>query len=290
MIGTSTIVKGKRFDFSGFFLYTFLTVLGLLMLAPLVYMFSSALKPTSELFLFPPRFFVVNPTLKNFKDLILATGTSIVPFSRYIFNSIVVSSCIVVGSIVIAAMAAYPLSKHEMPFKKLIFNMILLALMFAPQVTQIPQFIVIKELGLINTYVALIIPALAAPVSLFLMKQFLDQIPNALLEATRIDGGNEWTTFWKVVMPMLKPAWATLALFSFISAWNDPWAANIYTTTEDMKTLPLALQTLSGGYGVVARTGTVAAASFLMVVPTILVFVITQRMVLETMAHSGIKE
>ncbi|GMK39649.1 ABC transporter permease [Paenibacillus sp. CCS19] len=290
MIGTSTIVKGKRFDFSGFFLYAFLTALGLLMLAPLVYMFSSALKPTSELFLFPPRFFVVNPTLKNFKDLILATGTSIVPFSRYIFNSIVVSSCIVVGSIVIAAMAAYPLSKHDMPFKKLIFNMILLALMFAPQVTQIPQFIVIKELGLINTYVALIIPALAAPVSLFLMKQFLDQIPNALLEATRIDGGNEWTTFWKVVMPMLKPAWATLALFSFISAWNDPWAANIYTTTEDMKTLPLALQTLSGGYGVVARTGTVAAASFLMVVPTILVFVITQRMVLETMAHSGIKE
>lgn len=290
MIGTSSIVKGKRFDFSGLFLYTFLTVLGLLMLAPLVYMFSSALKPTSELFLFPPRFFVVNPTLKNFKDLLLATGTSIVPFSRYIFNSIVVSSFIVVGSIVIAAMAAYPLSKHDMPFKKFIFNMILLALMFAPQVTQIPQFIVIKELGLINTYVALIIPALAAPVSLFLMKQFLDQIPNALLEATRIDGGNEWTTFWKVVMPMLKPAWATLALFSFISAWNDPWAANIYTTTEDMKTLPLALQTLSGGYGVVARTGTVAAASFLMVVPTILVFVITQRMVLETMAHSGIKE
>jgi ABC-type glycerol-3-phosphate transport system permease component len=177
-----------------------------------------------------------------------------------------------------------------MPFKRAIFSMILLALMFAPQVTQIPQFIVIKELGLINTYVALIIPALAAPVSLFLMKQFLDQIPNALLEATRIDGGNEWTTFWKVVMPMLKPAWATLALFSFISAWNDPWAANIYTTTEDMKTLPLALQTLSGGYGVVARTGTVAAASFLMVVPTILVFVITQRLVLETMAHSGIKE
>jgi ABC-type sugar transport system, permease component len=290
VIGTSSIVKGKRFDFSGLFLYTFLTALGLLMLAPLVYMFSSALKPTSELFLFPPRFFVVNPTLKNFKDLLLATGTSIVPFSRYIFNSIVVSSFIVVGSIIIAAMAAYPLSKHDMPFKRFIFNMILLALMFAPQVTQIPQFIVIKELGLINTYAALIIPALAAPVSLFLMKQFLDQIPNALLEATRIDGGNEWTTFWKVVMPMLKPAWATLALFSFISAWNDPWSANIYTTTEDMKTLPLALQTLSGGYGVVARTGTVAAASFLMVVPTILVFVITQRMVLETMAHSGIKE
>ncbi|QYR24388.1 carbohydrate ABC transporter permease [Paenibacillus sp. sptzw28] len=272
-------------------LYFFLTALGLLMLAPLVYMISSALKPTAELFLFPPRFFVVNPTLKNFKDLLLATGTSIVPFSRYIFNSVVVSTSIVIGSIIIAAMAAYPLSKHKrLPFKKTIFNLVIFALMFAPQVTQIPQFLVVSKLGLMNTYVALIVPALAAPVSLFLMKQFLDQIPDALIEATRIDGGTEWTTFWRVVMPMLKPAWATLSLFSFIGAWNDPWSANIYTTTENMKTLPLALQTLSGGYGVVARVGTVAAASLLMVIPTIVVFVVTQRMVLETMAHSGIKE
>jgi ABC-type glycerol-3-phosphate transport system permease component len=122
------------------------------------------------------------------------------------------------------------------------------------------------------------------------MKQFLDQMPDALLEAARIDGAGEWRTFWAIVIPMLKPACATLALFSFIGAWNDPWSSTVYTTTENMKTLPNALQTLAGGYGVVARVGTVAAASLLMIIPTILVFVITQRMVLETMAHSGIKE
>lgn len=290
MTRTSTIVKGKRVDTGGILLYLFLSVFGLLMLSPLVYMVSSALKPTSELFLFPPRFFVVNPTLKNFKDLLLATGTSIVPFNRYIFNSIVVSASIVIGGIVISALAAYPLSKHDMPFKKATFGLIIFALMFAPQVTQIPQFLVVSKLGLMNTYVALVLPYLAAPVSLFLMKQFLDQIPDALVEATRIDGANEWTTFWRIIMPMLKPAWATLGLFSFIGAWNDPWSATIYTTTESMKTLPLALQTLNGGLGVVARAGTVAAASLLMILPTIIVFVITQRMVLETMAHSGIKE
>lgn len=290
MAGTSTMVKGKRVDIGGILLYCFLTFFGLLMLSPLVYMVSSALKPTSELFLFPPRFFVMNPTLKNFKDLLLATGTSIVPFSRYIFNSIVVSASIVIGSTVISAFAAYPLSKHEVPFKKAIFSMIIFALMFAPQVTQIPQFLVVSKLGMMNTYFALILPYLAAPVSLFLMKQFLDQIPDALIEATRIEGASEWTLFWRIVMPMLKPAWATLGLFSFIGAWNDPWSATIYTTTESMKTLPLALQTLNGGFGVVARAGTVAAASLLMIIPTIIVFVITQRMVLETMAHSGIKE
>lgn len=287
----STMIRGKSIDFGGILLYVVLTVFGLLMLAPLVYMVSSAFKPTSELFLFPPRFFVINPTMKNFYQLLLVTGTSAVPFARYIFNSIVVTVCIVTGGVVISAMAAYPLSKHYgMPFKKSIFSMIILALMFAPQVTQIPQFLVISKLGLMNTYVALILPHLAAPVGLFLMKQFLDQIPDALLEAATIDGAGEWKILWRVIMPMLKPAWATLALFSFIASWNDGWSAAIYTTTEDMKTLPLALQTISGGYGVIARVGTVAAASLLMILPTIIVFVITQRMVLETMAHSGIKE
>jgi ABC-type glycerol-3-phosphate transport system permease component len=291
MNGRSTVSSSKTFDFGGYLMYILLTFFGVLMLAPLVYMISTAFKPTSELFLFPPRFFVINPTLRNFYQLLLVTGTSAVPFSRYIFNSIVVTVFIVVGGVVIAAMAAYPLSKHhEMPFKKSIFSMIILALMFAPQVTQIPQFLVVSKLGLMNTYVALILPHLAAPVGLFLMKQFLDQIPDALLEAAKIDGVGEWKMLWRVVMPMLKPAWATLALFSFIASWNDGWSAAIYTTTEDMKTLPLALQTISGGYGVIARVGTVGAASLLMIIPTIVVFVITQRMVLETMAHSGIKE
>ncbi|WP_199621618.1 carbohydrate ABC transporter permease [Paenibacillus alkalitolerans] len=284
------MVKGRRIDWGGVFLYTFLTVFGLLMLAPLVYMASTALKPVSELFLFPPRFFVVNPTLINFRDLLLITGTSFVPFSRYIFNSIVVTAGIVVLGVFISAMAAYPLAKHDMPFRKTIFSMIVTALMFSPMVLQIPQYLLVSKIGLMNSYFALILPYLAAPVGMFLMTQFLRQIPDALLEAARIDGASEWRLFFTIVMPMLKPAIATFALFSFIQAWNDPYPAMVYTTHEDMKSLPLAIQTISGGAGVIARVGTFGAASFLMIIPTLIVFVITQRMVLQTMAHSGLKE
>ncbi len=283
-------IKLRRIDFGGIFLYTFLTLFGVIMLLPLVYMAVTALKPTSELFLFPPRFFVVNPTLMNFRDLLLITGTSAVPFSRFIFNSVIVTSGIVVGGVLISAMAAYPLAKHNMPFKSAIFSMIVAALMFSPLVLQIPQYLLISRSGLMNSYFAMILPYLAAPMGMFLMTQFLRQLPDALLEAARMDGASEWKVFWVVVMPMLKPAISTFALFSFISAWNDPYPSMVYTTVQEMKTLPLAITTISGGAGVVARVGTLAAASFLMILPTILVFILTQRMVLQTMAHSGLKE
>ena len=232
----------------------------------------------------------MNPTMDNFYDLLLVTGSSVVPFSRYIFNSVVVTVATVFFGTIFAAMAAYPLSKHRsMPFGKHIFMMIIMALMFAPVVLQIPQYMIVTGMGLMNTYWALIIPGLAGPTFLFLTKQFLDQIPDALLEAARIDGASEWTSFWKIIMPMLKPALSAVVLFSFIQTWNDAGGAMLYTTSESMKTLPLALSTISGGAGVVAQVGAGAAAAFLTIIPTILVFIITQRMVLETMAHSGIK-
>ncbi|WP_372661150.1 carbohydrate ABC transporter permease [Cohnella sp.] len=284
------MVKGSRFDWGGITLYSLLTGFGLLMLSPLIYMASTALKPISELFLFPPRFFVVNPTLINFRDLLFITGTTSVPFSRYIFNSVIVTLGIVIFGVLVSAMAAYPLAKHNMPFKKTIFSMVVTALMFSPMVLQIPQYLIISKIGLMNTYFAMILPYLAAPIGMFLMTQFLRQIPDALLEAARIDGASEWRLFYTIVIPMLKPAIATFALFSFIQAWNDPYPAMVYTTDEDMKSLPLAIQTIGGGAGVIARVGTLAAASFLMIIPTILVFIITQRMVLQTMAHSGLKE
>jgi ABC-type glycerol-3-phosphate transport system permease component len=283
------MVNGMRIDWGRMLFYLVLTAFALLMLAPLVYLASSAFKPTAELFLFPPRFFVINPTTRNFYQLLLVTGTSFVPFSRYIFNSLIVTTVIVVGGILVSALAAYPLAKHKMPFRSAIFNMIVFSLMFSPMVLQIPQYLVISRIGLMNTYFAQVIPYLAAPIGMFLMVQFARQIPDALLEAARIDGANEWKVFWVLVIPMLQPAIATFALFSFIQAWNDPYPSMVYATHEDMKSLPLAIQTISGGVGVVARVGTFAAASFLMIIPTILVFIITQRMVLQTMAHSGLK-
>ncbi|MBD2867805.1 carbohydrate ABC transporter permease [Paenibacillus arenilitoris] len=285
-----TGVTGRRIDWGGLLLYLVLTVLGLFMLAPLVYMASTAVKPVSELFLFPPRFFPINPTLINYRDLFFITGTTFVPFSRYIFNSVFITSAIVLLGIVVSMMASYPLAKHQMPFKSTIFSLIVTALMFSPAVLQIPQYLIISKTGLMNTYWAMILPSLAAPVGIFLMIQFLKQLPDSLLESARIEGASEWKILWAVVLPLLKPAISTLALFSFVQAWNDPYASIMYTTMEQMKTLPFAITSISGGAGVIARVGTFAAASFLMIVPTIAVFVLTQRMVLQTMAHSGLKE
>lgn len=284
------IVKRRTINWGSIFLYIFLTAFGLLMMMPLVYMVSTALKPIGELFLFPPRFLVQNPTLVNFYHLLLVTGSSFVPFSRYIFNSLFVTLGIVIGGVLISAMAAYPIAKHNMRFRGAIFSLIVTSLMFSPLVLQIPQYLIISKVGLMNTYFAMILPYLAAPIGMFLMTQFLRQIPDALLEAARMDGASEWKVFWIVVMPMLKPAIATFALFAFIQAWNDPYPSMVYTTQEDMKSLPLAVQTIGGGAGIVARVGTLAAASLLMIIPTIIVFIITQRMVLQTMAHSGLKE
>ncbi|MBO0991686.1 carbohydrate ABC transporter permease [Bacillus sp. SD088] len=285
-----TTIKRKGIDWGGIFLYTFLTIGGLLFLSPLVYMASTSVKPISELFLFPPRFFPINPTLVNFRDLFFITGTTTVPFSRYIFNSVLVTSAVVFFGVIISAMAAYPLAKHTMPFKSMVFSLIVTALMFSPVVLQIPQYLIISRSGMMNTYWAMILPGLAAPVGIFLMIQFLKQIPDSLLEAARMEGASEWRILWTIVFPLLKPAVATFALFSFIQAWNDPYASTMYATKDQLKTIPFAITSISGGAGVIARVGTLAAASFLMIIPTIFVFIITQRMVLQTMAHSGMKE
>lgn len=285
-----TAVKGKAIDWSGITLYTFLSIFAVLMLSPLIYLVSTAFKPYTELFLFPPRFWVMDPTTKNFRDLFLTASPSFVPVTRYLFNSIVASSAIVGLGILISTMAAFPLSKHySMPFRKGIFKMVVLALMFAPQVVQIPQFLIMSQIGLMNNYLALVLPAFAAPLGLFLIKQFLDQVPDVLLEAAHVDGASQWRIYWQIILPLISPAIATMALFTFVSAWNDGWASTYLMTQEQMKTLAFQVSTISGGNNTIARQGAVAAASFVMIIPTILVFVLTQRKVIETMAHSGIK-
>lgn len=270
-------------------LYAFMTAFAAFMAMPIVYLMASAFKPIEELFVFPPRFFVRHPTTQSFIELLLAVSGSSVPFSRYAFNSVFISSLTVVGSVVLSSMAAYPLAKHRFPGRDLIFLGIVSALMFAPEVTQIPRYLVVNKLGLIDTYAALIIPNLAGALGLFLTRQFLEQIPNALLEAARVDGASEWTIYTKVIMPIIKPACATVAMLVFVASWNDTFSPLVFTRSEAMKTLPLAVQTIAGGPGVIARTGAVMAASFILTVPTIIVFLLLQRLVLETMVHSGIK-
>ena len=281
--------KRKWFSVSWFFTYLFMILLVAFTSLPLVYMVSTAFKPIDELFIYPPQFLVRKPTLQSFRDLLTAMDSSVVPFTRYIYNSVFTTIITVLSTVIISCMGAFALSKYKLPGSKVVFQIIILALMFSSYTTQIPSYMIVSKLGLINKYSALIIPKLAVAYNFFVIKQFADQLPNELLEAARVEGAHEWKIFWKIAMPILKPAWSTLVVFSFVSNWNDYFTPLIFTNKQAMKTLPLALQTIAGGPGAVARSGAVAAATFIATVPTIVIFVIMQAKVMETMAYSGIK-
>jgi ABC-type glycerol-3-phosphate transport system permease component len=267
-------------------IFLMLAVFGVFMALPLVYAISQAFKPLDELFIFPPRFFVMNPTLSNFGDLFMLMGSSWVPFSRYIFNTVFITIVGTFGHLFIASMAAYALSKHRFPGDKFFFSMIVLSLMFSRSVTGIPSYLIMTGLGWIDNIASIIVPAFAATLGLYLMRQFMVQVPDSLLESARIDGASEFRIYWQIVMPAVKPAWLTLIIFSFNSLWNTEGSVFIYS--EELKTLPYALQQiLLGG---IARAGVGAAVAVLMMIVPIIMFVITQSNIIETMASSGMKE
>ncbi|MBT3272909.1 MAG: carbohydrate ABC transporter permease [Spirochaetales bacterium] len=288
----NALLKSKmriRFSPGWIFVYTFMLLLVAFTSLPLIYMISTAFKPLDELFLFPPRFIVRKPTLQNFGDLLTALSGTTVPFTRFIFNSTFVSASIVVATVIVSSMGAFALEKHKIPGHRIIFATVIAGIMFSPHVTQIPRYLLVNGLKLIDTYWALIVPNIAVAYNFFLMKQFSSQIPNSLLESARMDAVGEFMIYWKIVMPLLKPAWSTLIVFSFVTNWNDYFTPLIFTQSQAMRTLPLALQTLAGGAGSIGRVGAVAAATFLMTMPTIIIFVTMQRRVMQTMIHSGIK-
>lgn len=267
-------------------LYTFLALMGAFMALPLVYAISNAFKPLDELFVFPPKFFVRNPTWDNFSDLFTIMGKSWVPFSRYLFNTVFITAVGTFGCVIFTSMGAYALAKGHFPGNKTIFNIVVVSLMFSGYVTAIPNYLVLAELDWIDTYFSVVIPACGMPMGLFLAKQYMESIPDSLLEAARIDGASELRIFWKLVMPISRPAWVTVVIFSVQSLWNSKASNLIYS--EDLKTLPYALQQiLNGG---VARTGVGSAVTVIMMIVPIVTFIVAQRQVMETMASSGLKD
>lgn len=265
----------------------FLLLVGAFMILPMIYAVSNAFKPLDELFLFPPTFFVRKPTGQNFTNLWTIMSNSWVPFSRYLFNSLFYTAVGTAGHVFIATTAAYVLAKHEFPGRKLFFAVIIASLMFTPQVTAIPNYMVMTLLHWIDSPLSIIIPAWGYSLGLFLMKQFIEQmVPDSVLEGARCDGSSEMKTVFRIVMPMVKPAWLTLIILSVQTLWNNP--GSIYIFSEQNKTLPYALsQILAGGF---ARMGVGAAVSvFIMIVP-ITTFILTQSRIVETMSASGIKE
>ena len=263
------------------FVYLILGILALFMSLPLIYVICNAFKPYSELFRFPPKFFVQNPTLDNFKEMGEAVTNSWVPFLRYLFNTVYITVIGVVLQVIIATCAAYG------PGRKILFGMVVYALMFPAIVTSIPTYLLFSKLNMIDSHWTIILPALQSSMGLYLMKQFMEQsLPDALLEAARIDGAGEVYIIFKIVLPLMKPAWMTLGILSIQSLWNATGGNYIYS--ESLKTLPVALsQIVSSG---VARTGASAAISLCMMLVPIITFIISQNQVMETMSTSGMKD
>ncbi|MBR7132642.1 MAG: carbohydrate ABC transporter permease [Clostridia bacterium] len=263
----------------------FLVIVGVFMFLPFIYSIVQSLKPMEELFVFPPKFFVRNPTLSNFKDLLLHTNNMWVPLERYIFNSFFVSVAGTVGSVIIGSMAAYPLAKFRFPGSALYEKIIVLSLLFVYNVTAVPQFIIMSKLKMVDTLWAVLLPSMASSLSLYLMKNFMSQLPDDLIEAAKIDGAGHMKIFLGIVMPNVKPAWVTAVIFVFQGLWN--MQTDSYIFTESLKNLPTLLMQISTG--TVATAGISAAASVILMLPPIIVFLISESQVVETMAHSGIK-
>jgi ABC-type glycerol-3-phosphate transport system permease component len=259
------------------------------MVLPILYIFNHAFKPFDELFLFPPRFFVQRPTFDNFVDLFDVASSTGIPLSRYLFNSLTITSLVVLLSIVVSSMSGYALSKLNFKLKKPLLTVNNIALMFVGVSVAIPRYLIIEYLGLIDTFWVHILPGLAVPVGLFLIKQFIDQIPNELIEAAKIDGATDFQVYWKIVLPLIKPAIATVAIISFQAVWNNAESSVIYINSESLKTFAFYMQTLTSMNNAVAGQGMAAAAALIMFLPNLIIFIFLQSKVMNTMAHSGIK-
>ena len=267
-------------------IYTLLTIIAVAMAFPLVFSIAMSLKPLDELFRFPPKVFPDHPTFDNFSDLIVTMGQSWVPFSRYLINTVFITFVGTFGHVLIASMAAFVLAKYDFPGGKTFFKIVVTALMFTGYVTGIPNFVIMSKIGIIDTYFAVILPAFAAPIGLFLMKQFMESLPNSLIEAAHLDGAGESRIFWSIVMPNVKPAWLTISIFSVQSLWNTNAATVI--RTESKKTLVYALQQIQAGG--IARTGQAAAVTVVVMLVPITIFILFQGQIVETMSSSGLKD
>lgn len=264
-----------------------LLIFAAFMVLPIVLAISNSLKPLNELWEFPPKLYAKEPTLKNFADMFNIMSGSLVPFSRYIFNTVIITVIGTAGNLLFSAMCAYPLAKKKFPGRRAIFKVIEMTLMFNMSVTAIPSYIIMKELGWIDSYFALIVPTFASTLGLYLIKQFMEtSVPDALIESASIDGASQWQTFWHIVVPCVKPAILTQVLLSVQSLWNT--GASNYIFSDEKKTLSYALsQIVAGG---VSRAGVGAAVAVFMMIVPITIFIVCQGNIIDTMSTSGMKD
>ena len=267
-------------------IFSVLLVVGIFMLLPIYLTVIMSIKPVEELFVFPPKLYAVRPTLDNFRDMFRDLNSNRVPFSRYVFNSIFVTVTVTALQCIFCSMAAFVLAKCKFPGSKIINSMIVIALLYQSNVIYIMQYIVMAKMGLIDDPLALILPSIASPMGLFLMRQSISTMPDSVIEAAKVDGAGLFRICWQIVIPNQKPALMTLIIFAFQAAWNIQSGSLVFK--EEYKTLPTVVsQAAASG---IAKAGVAMAAAVFMLIPPIVIFMLAQRNVIETMAHSGIKE
>ena len=278
--------KLSRSGFGNMVVFLILAILGIFTAIPFLFSIVQSLKPMDELFVYPPRLTVSRPTLNNFAVLFQLTANTWVPLSRYLFNSLLLTVCGTLGNVIVCSLAAFPLAKFRFHGRDLLFNLVVVSLLFTYEVTFIPNYVILSRLHMLDTFWALLLPAIATPMGLFLMKQFMEQISDSIVESARVDGAGSLTIYWRIMMPQVKPAWLTLVIFSFQALWNREGLEFIFSEERTMFPTILKQVAASG----VARAGAAAAAAVILMIPPILVFVLSQSNVIETMASSGIKE
>ena len=280
-----------KFEKSQIKIYLLILPMVLLTGLPIVFIIFHAFKPMEELFAFPPKFITLNPTLDNFRKLAKASRSAGIPISKYVFNSLFITVTVVFGSLLFSTMAAYALSKLKFKGRNVMMQINQIALMFVSVAVMIPRYLIVNKLGMIDTYWAEILPLIALPVGLFLIKQFVDQVPDSLIEAAYMDGAKEWQIYLKVIIPLIKPAIATAAILVFQQVWTNLETSNYYINDDSLKSLAFYMNTLTSTTttNTVAGQGVAAAASLIMFLPNLILFCILQKNVMNTMAHSGIK-
>lgn len=285
-----TKINPTRYSRGQLKFFLVLIPLAAFMALPIIYIVSTAFKPLDELFAYPPRFFVKRPTLDNFKDISNIVTSSGIPITRYIINSFVSSTIVVIATVFISVSAGYIFSKKKFKGKNLLFAVNTIALMFVPIAVRIPRYLVIEKAGLLDTFAILVLPLIAMPVGLFLIKQFIDQVPDALIEAATIDGANDYFILYKIIVPMVKPALVTVAILAFQASWNTPEPSTLYVNDDALKTFAFYMTAITTQTGnTVAGQGIAAAASLILFIPNLLIFISMQSKVINTMAHTGIK-
>jgi multiple sugar transport system permease protein len=285
------MINPKKFHSSQIKFYLILIPLSIFMILPLIYIVCHSLKPLDELFAFPPQLFVKNPTINNFVNLFEVGSQTVVPMTRYLFNSILVTIFVVVGTWIITISAGYALSKKKFKLKNKLLALNQAAMMFVATAVVIPRYFIVNNIGLSNNIFAHIFPLLAMPVGLFLIKQFMDQVPDELIEAAYMDGANDFQIILRVIVPIIKPAIATVGILAFQQVWTNVETSNIYITDETLKTFAFYMSTLTSSTAgnTIVGVGMQAAATVLMFLPNLIIFILMQSKVMATMAHSGIK-